>query len=512
MKNLWIRISIITMILLLVGCSGKKSYEELLAASWFAEGDSEPAFTLYSDGTCEIDGEYGIGKWSIVNDNQLKLTNYYGETETATIVDIVDGCLTLDRGTGDLMLYWNTSEQSSGVTDKENNNTEVKASLEGLYINSCSDGVAWIKWEDDQANKHYGFMNLDGEIYFELVTKFNDYERGPIVDGYTYVQSDGNFVLLKTDGTITYQEINETDDNAYYILASGDGFFLVKERISNMTENVEKIGVIDSSGKWKVELMSPENYISEERFKQSGADGYQYCGEGVFSIDYATNGDNTHLFVSAENQNIFEISEIGRITSFYNGELLCQSFDGGTSGGHLGKIQKITTNGDIIEFPVDGNLISSNEGHVVIAQESKSYEYDRLFIYNIGGELEKDLSEYSAYNYTPYFDKGYLTFLINGADGLLYIATIDAKTMNFSFQPSVIENMFTVFYDKQAIVTLKDDDSACIDLKTGEINKLPFNISNSTNANLYEGIIALEETEKIKFYNWDGQEIIPTLK
>ena len=89
------------MILLLVGCSGKKSYEELLSASWFAKGDSEPAFTLYSDGTCEIDGEYGIGKWSIVNDNQLKLTNYYGETETAPIISVKDGCLLLGNSPED---------------------------------------------------------------------------------------------------------------------------------------------------------------------------------------------------------------------------------------------------------------------------------------------------------------------------------------------------------------------------------------------------------------------------
>ena len=94
----------------------------------------------------------------------------------------------------------------------EENNSEDY--LKGLHISYCSDGTSWIKWEDDLENKHYGFMNLDGEIYFELDNKFSDYMVGPIVDGYTYVQSNGNFVLLKTDGTITYQEINAEDDNA----------------------------------------------------------------------------------------------------------------------------------------------------------------------------------------------------------------------------------------------------------------------------------------------------------
>lgn len=114
MRNFLMRMGSIFLILtLLTGCSGEKKFEEQLPASWYAEGDSEPEFTLYSDGSCEIDGEYGTGTWSIVNENQLKITNYYGETETATIVDMVDGCLTLDFGTGDLMLYWNTSEMST---------------------------------------------------------------------------------------------------------------------------------------------------------------------------------------------------------------------------------------------------------------------------------------------------------------------------------------------------------------------------------------------------------------
>ena len=136
------------------------------------------------------------------------------------------------------------------------------------------------------------------------------------------------------------------------------------------------------------------------------------------------------------------------------------------------------------------------------------------------GKLEKDLSEYKAFNYLPYFSNGYLTFLISGADRLLYIATIDSTTMDFSFEPAVIENMFTIFYNNQAIVTLEDGDSARIDLTTGEIAKLPFNVpttnsySNSVNASVYAGIIAFEETatQEIKFYNWDGNEIVPIVQ
>jgi hypothetical protein len=82
-------------VLLMTGCSGKIKEKNLLG-SWYRDGREDASFILYDDGTCEIDGEYGTGTWSIVNDNQLKLTNFYGETETATIDSVKNGSLILE--------------------------------------------------------------------------------------------------------------------------------------------------------------------------------------------------------------------------------------------------------------------------------------------------------------------------------------------------------------------------------------------------------------------------------
>lgn len=92
---------------LISGCSG--GYEDQLAASWYGEGDDTPAFILYSDGTCEMNNEYGTGSWTVLDDSQLKMTNYYGETETADIVSLEDGCLTLGSG-DDTVQFWNTPQ------------------------------------------------------------------------------------------------------------------------------------------------------------------------------------------------------------------------------------------------------------------------------------------------------------------------------------------------------------------------------------------------------------------
>lgn len=72
---------VLTAAVVLCGCAGKGKY----VGTWCEEGSTREAFTLYSDGTCEISGEYGTGTWSIVNGKTLKLTNFYGETQTAQI-------------------------------------------------------------------------------------------------------------------------------------------------------------------------------------------------------------------------------------------------------------------------------------------------------------------------------------------------------------------------------------------------------------------------------------------
>lgn len=92
------------------GC-GNKISEDKLVGAWYLEGKDSPAFTLYNDGTCEMKGEYGTGTWALVNENQLKLTNYYGESDTATVTSIEKGCLTLSNEDGSKTIqYWNTAQ------------------------------------------------------------------------------------------------------------------------------------------------------------------------------------------------------------------------------------------------------------------------------------------------------------------------------------------------------------------------------------------------------------------
>lgn len=101
------------LILMFAGCGGAGApgltgnrYEKKLVGSWYFEGSDEPAFVLYGDGTCEIAYEYGTGTWAVLDDNLLKLSNFYGETETGYILSLEDGVLTLgDGGENESTLY-----------------------------------------------------------------------------------------------------------------------------------------------------------------------------------------------------------------------------------------------------------------------------------------------------------------------------------------------------------------------------------------------------------------------
>lgn len=110
----------VTILLLFASCgesTGKqsgKSTKEQLVGSWYKNGKTSitrdgsrgPIFILYDDGTCELASEYGTGRWSVVNEDQLKLTNFYGESSTATIVSVENGELTLDAD-GTQTTYFN---------------------------------------------------------------------------------------------------------------------------------------------------------------------------------------------------------------------------------------------------------------------------------------------------------------------------------------------------------------------------------------------------------------------
>ena len=80
----------------LTGC-GKKNKKELIIGTWYRQGSDDLAFTIYDDGTCMIDNDYGKGTWSIANEDQFTLTGFYGNSEIFTIIAIDKKSVTFGR-------------------------------------------------------------------------------------------------------------------------------------------------------------------------------------------------------------------------------------------------------------------------------------------------------------------------------------------------------------------------------------------------------------------------------
>ena len=79
---------VVVLIVVLLSKCGGGSVEDNLVGSWYLERNGSYMFTLYDDGTCKIDGEYGTGTWAVVNENKLKLSNFYGSTQVVEILDV----------------------------------------------------------------------------------------------------------------------------------------------------------------------------------------------------------------------------------------------------------------------------------------------------------------------------------------------------------------------------------------------------------------------------------------
>lgn len=103
-------LAIISFSVILTGCGN--SLEKKIIGEWLMHNTEDNTLEFYEDGTCKILSEYGTGTYTIDSNNQLKITDYYGSSETYKYVelekidDFDDDCWCID---GD-NLYINSSD------------------------------------------------------------------------------------------------------------------------------------------------------------------------------------------------------------------------------------------------------------------------------------------------------------------------------------------------------------------------------------------------------------------
>ncbi len=85
---------VVWMLGILTACGGT---EKKLVGTWDASGYGH-IIELYSDKTYKEVNEYGTGKWTVLDGNTLKLTNFYGETITFEIEKVTSDAIVFTSG------------------------------------------------------------------------------------------------------------------------------------------------------------------------------------------------------------------------------------------------------------------------------------------------------------------------------------------------------------------------------------------------------------------------------
>lgn len=316
-KSLSILIAILMLSLLLGGCENRAAgFEKVLPGSWYAVGQSNPEFILYDDGTCEIRNEYGTGKWSVVNENQLKLTNFYGESRTLTILSAERECITFEN---DYQL-WNSpqndieSEMETPTVSKtpDDEVSEPEMTTEFISYQDYSEGLAWVKYKANE-KIYIGCIDREGQIQFSYdVTGRNILETTDFSNGFSYIDDLETLYVINSAGKITSQ-YSKTD---YIIPSFGDGYVVTEEHVSGFDEDYYVYKIIDGAGSVICDSVSEKlaEFTGEDVGK---VENIRYLGKGVFSFPICVDSawTNANYFIST---GIWKKWGCGTSTYFYD--------------------------------------------------------------------------------------------------------------------------------------------------------------------------------------------------
>ena len=437
-KTTKILLMITFFLLLLAGCAEKINFEAQLAGKWYSEGSQEAAFILYDDGTCEIYGEYGTGTWSVVNDNQLKLTNFYGETETSTVVSIENNCLTLDDG-GKLVLFWNspqvTNSQVSVTVNEDENDSSIEnvddadivedSNLLSLYqlekysLGEFIDGVAYITYSKMNGEHRGALINGEGTIIKEWNADEFGFGKRDETTGAWYseqyvVDVEGNVIFTAGDG----QKIMSVGDNMILVYEEAVGF-----------ENAEaRIGVVTFDGEWIYPMTSDNLMINDEKTKWRYFYCWRYAGEGCFMADNDQYSASGGMVMNYYETVIFDV--YNKTSSIYDGKLVT-GFENGVA---------LVRNGYAFVDHL-GNVVKEMDDGNDALGDGLYYCNNQRTLWNYTGEINKDYSQYKNVRITG-FHKGYGYFEATGADEKRYFTIIDSNG-DFLFDPIIKERTYS---------------------------------------------------------------------
>jgi len=504
-----IMILVIMTMALLAGCSKETNISSLLPGTWYPKGSESAAFTLYDDGTCEIEGEYGTGKWSVVSENQLKLENYYGETQIADIKEVLDGKLILADG-DNTQTFLNTSCSPDATTTKEDTYANGNGSLEATTITGFT-------------IQDYMTSDLLGNLYYNVSykTKNSDIANGLMDrDGLitadipqTYINDGRGFTIYSDSGEHSY--IPDGANDFAEIILEYEGVYLVQELRKGLDNSGIYAGLMNNFGQW---LNGYPLNTSEIGWTLSKQELYSNLGEGYIGSYTRYQHGNALFLLNVKDGAFGKIENVWYDNlKMYDGSFIYQSYDGGGSGGHKGSIFSYK-DGNIIELSsVDGDLISCSEKGILT-------DNDGLSFYSRDGKHKWTFNKYNIYwdRMPPvmYGDFIFAFIYNNDLTSGVYLACISQETGEITYEPIPASNAGNV---KGHVAFVSDDTgNYLVDVTTGKpLLNLGTNCENETKMRNSDGpfIEIFEKWKdhenkwkgKYRLFNGNGEEVVPHL-
>lgn len=401
------------------------------------------------------------------------------------------------------------------VTEEEESAREIrKQYVELKEVSDFSEGIAWVKYEDEYGNDHIGWLDTSGKITEPEVLSNVKTFGGKFSSGYDYANYDKNndnysdvFLILNQEGDVV---ASSPDGDGYEIVAAGDGLFLVRQRVRTFDTNQDLYGVVDTAGNWVCDLKA------DDPFPSSTPDGYSevtfyYLGEGVFGVRYLRN-ESWYLYYMFN-------SETGIVTEykdstplkFYGGKTVLIAEDTLSN-----ELSFITKDGETI-FTFDSKYGEMTFGPIYSEELmfSGNYTYDADSgmeivkngkFYHTDGSVAVDLSQYTlvgAGTEDLYcFKDGLAPIVLLGADYSPYVTFID-ENGEMIFDPIKVDRGYAkqgdIFgkYSNGVIPVLKENENGVtkitlIDIEEN-IKELSGDIYECKNLEFHDGYSVITE-------------------
>ena len=371
----------------------------------------------------------------------------------------------------------------SAINDEPIESEEEKVLVLLKQAMPFSEGIAWVLYEDPSGNEQVGWLHTDGHIDqpfpYDTVAqlkKDDPYWVGlgsNFSGGYSYVktgdafvggasESPDSFLILNQKGEITAQ--SPDDGSSYEILCGGDGVYLVKQSVRNMTINEDRYGFISGDGNWINECticeaggthplsldVVPGNFDNKNI-------SFSYLGEGIFQAEYH-NGKSSSMYYHRYGVVLYNAYTKQNFVVDSNTTSVFTDSSGGAVGNYSDGFVPVKSNGELYMLSADFEKkpLTVNSSDAMIYSEGVIFSGDRNYsgnrstyltngkFYHTDGSVLADLSQYELLYEDTYdlyrFSDGYAAIIICGADGGQYLGIIDMDGQ-FSFEPIKIESL-----------------------------------------------------------------------